>query len=172
MDIQLAEATATTSAGTCRACGAPTDQSVLFCNSCMGVLKTNDSNAMREILDCVDFPLLLSDTKNIVVAANREFEKQMKMKMSYMQGKTSGLALECAHCFKPGGCRGTVHCHSCDFCATVKSMQKESSNQYKQKAELQQSSMGDPQIMSCTLSAEYLEDRVLLHLEDVEIRDP
>lgn len=69
--------------------------------------------SLNEYLDGFDAPVLVVDGERRVLAANRLMEGLYGRQTSKLRGLLAGEASECVHARRPGGCGGTVHCHTC-----------------------------------------------------------
>jgi len=102
-----------------------------ICPECLrGLIGSTDIN-LRDILDKLDFPVLLTDGAVMVQRANRKAEMAFGTPLTNMlTNVTLGVAIECLDAQGTGQCGRTEHCAGCMLRGTILSTHADGQPRY------------------------------------------
>jgi len=91
-----------------------------ICPECLrGVSGGGTEIKLRDFLDRLEFPVLLTDKSVVVQGANRIAERTFGRPASRLENVAAGVVIECYHAQAPGECGKTEHCAGCVLRQTI-----------------------------------------------------
>lgn len=90
-----------------------------ICKDCAQLMFKELTEPIETFLDRFDMPILVIDSNEGVVTANKKAMKKAGLDKNELKGLRCGDVLQCVHAGESGGCGRTVHCQSCVIRNTV-----------------------------------------------------
>jgi PAS domain-containing protein len=84
-----------------------------ICPDCLRKLDAGDVISLRELIDKLEFPVLVTDGTVAIQRANRTAERAFGRPAHEMENSTLGFAIECVHARAPGECGRMEQCAGC-----------------------------------------------------------
>jgi hypothetical protein len=75
---------------------------------------------LQEFIDSIHVPVVLVDSKVMIIGANTAAASYFHTKLSIIEGVKPGDVFECEYAALPEGCGRTIHCNGCVIRRTVK----------------------------------------------------
>lgn len=93
------------------------DEAVSYgiCPECMEALLGPSRVIMREFLNSIELPVLVTDEQQGIRQANHAAERLLGKPLSRLQAKRIGIAIECIHAGVMGECGESPYCAGCAF---------------------------------------------------------
>lgn len=139
-----------------------------FCRGCREELfSRRDPVSLREYLNRLTVPVLLTDDDVGIVTANDCACMDLGIDPSAIEGRRGGDAIECINAHLPGGCGKSVHCRTCAIRNTVIDTCRTSRSHYGVRAYADCATPGGVRKTRFLISTEKLGGLVLLRIEEV-----
>lgn len=84
-----------------------------ICPDCLYGLNGGSVTNFRDLIDQLEFPVLVTDGSIAIQRANRTAERAFGRPAFEMENSTLGFAIECLHAQEPWECGRTEHCAGC-----------------------------------------------------------
>jgi PAS domain-containing protein len=86
-----------------------------ICPECLKVLLSDIKLSLREFLDSIELPVLVTDENRAIREVNTAAENALGKSAAVLGGTNVGIAIECLHTGVMGECGADAYCAGCTF---------------------------------------------------------
>lgn len=138
-----------------------------ICPDCIKQVLSFKTEPMRDYLDRFAGPVLLVDSENRVITANKEGFSMLKKEPQDVEGELRGDALECKYASLPEGCGNSIHCKTCTIRRTLMDTIESGVSHHKVAAYPDLSWITGETRIKYLITTEKLGEAVLLRIDEV-----
>jgi PAS domain-containing protein len=140
-----------------------------ICPDCLKGLIGNPEVSLAELLNSIEFPVLVTSKSVAIQQMNRTAERILGRSLADRAGLKIGAAIECLHAGMPGGCGGSEYCEGCVMRNTITETHEDGQPRYGVYSEHELLAAEGARARRFRFSATKAGEAVLLVIE--EIRD-
>jgi hypothetical protein len=140
-----------------------------ICPECLrGLVGGNAEIGLREFLDQLEFPVLLTDRSIVVQRANNVAERAFGRPSFKLENASVGMAIECLNAQASGQCGRAEHCAGCVLRRTIIETHADGQPRYGMYSQNEVLSAQGSKARRFRFSATRIGDAVMLAIEGVQ----
>lgn len=90
------------------------------CPDCMKRMLENSEINLKQVLNSIDFPVLVTDASVTILQVNQKAEDLLGISVHQLEMPTVGIAIECRHAGAPEACGDSEQCAGCVLRQTIR----------------------------------------------------
>jgi PAS domain-containing protein len=137
------------------------------CDKCARALLAECGVELGRYLEGLESPIMLVDSRGVVVAASRQALEKLGVHASEVEGKLCGDVFRCVHASLPGGCGKTAECPKCNLRQCIEATLRSKTATPSVPLRLTTGTPHDPKWLGIAVATEYFSGVVMLRIDEL-----